>query len=213
MGGSDGSPGDPDLDRERDLHQRLLAGDPPAPAELAETYLPELLTWLRRRFPAVDPHLLETVAIDSVLGLSKAPERYDPRLGRLRTYLSMDARGDVLNALQAEQRRAAHRAPLEAVELGPRARNIPMEGTGDPAELVLRTEEAGRVAELCRDLNPRDREGMLLMADGERRTEAFAEVLGWTQLPRADQAREVKRWKDRMLKRLQRRAAQRGDDA
>jgi hypothetical protein len=43
-----------------------------------------------------------------------------------------------------------------------------------------------------------------LMADGERRSPTYAALLGLGHLPAAEQAREVKRVKDRLQKRLRR---------
>ncbi len=121
MGGSGGSPGDPDLDRERDLHRRLLAGNPAAPSVLAAAYLEPLTIRLRRRFPRVDPHLVETAAIDSVLNLAERPERYKPARSGLFAYLYMDASGDLRNALKSERRHEVRRTPLEHL-LGDRRR-------------------------------------------------------------------------------------------
>jgi hypothetical protein len=50
----------------------------------------------------------------------------------------------------------------------------------------------------------RDRRVLALIAEGERQMEAFAEVLGLDGRPLPEQRREVKRAKDRVLKRVQR---------
>ena len=54
------------------------------------------------------------------------------------------------------------------------------------------------------DLSDAETEGLMLVIEGERKTEVFARVLGWTHLAPGDQRREVKRFKDRMNKRLER---------
>jgi RNA polymerase sigma-70 factor (ECF subfamily) len=52
--------------------------------------------------------------------------------------------------------------------------------------------------------DPTDRQILALRLQGERRTEAFAELLGISHLPIGVQRREVKRAKDRIDKILRR---------
>lgn len=52
--------------------------------------------------------------------------------------------------------------------------------------------------------DPRDQQILALRLQGERRTEAFAEILGISHLPIEAQRREVKRIKDRIDKILRR---------
>jgi hypothetical protein len=52
-----------------------------------------------------------------------------------------------------------------------------------------------------------ERRVLALMLDGERSSAAYAQVLGITGLPAAEQEREVKRAKDRIKKRLEREGA------
>src|SRR5262245_31282044 len=121
----------PNRAAERALHARLLARDPVAPSELADLYLPPLAAWLLRRFPQVDPHLVEDAATDAALDTAQHPERYDPARLPLGSYLRMAARGDVLNALQKVRRRANGQTSLDAVERHGVARNVTTEGTHD----------------------------------------------------------------------------------
>jgi hypothetical protein len=53
---------------------------------------------------------------------------------------------------------------------------------------------------------------VMLMLDGERSTDACARVLGLADLPAPEQAREVKRVKDRLGKRLRRLAPKLSQD-
>lgn len=195
-----------DLPQAGALHARLLAGDPVAPSDLAEAYLPLLLRALSPRFPRVDPHLVESMAIDALLRLAREPARYDPRRGGLLAFLRMDARGDLLNALAAEKKGSKRRVPLEDVELGPRARNLGRDG--DPETAVLTGESMAELDldALCSGFDARERAVVELMIDGERRTARFAAVIGLEHLPPEQQRREVKRWKDRLQKRLRRKA-------
>jgi hypothetical protein len=188
------------------LHARLLARDPVAPSELADTYLPPLLARLLRAFPHLDPHLVQDAATDAVLDTAEHPEHYDPARLPLGSYLAMAARGDLRNALQKASRRAAHQAPLEAVELGGVARNPLTEDADDPAELVAggASADPDLLAAVRAAFQPQERAVVALMLDGERRTSVYARLLDLEHLTTANQAREVKRVKDRLGKRLRR---------
>jgi RNA polymerase sigma-70 factor, ECF subfamily len=84
-----------------------------------------------------------------------------------------------------------------AVELDPTAGNIlQQEETG-----ALQRQQEGMMQRLS---DPRDRQILALRLQGERRTEAFAEILGLSDLPIEAQRREVKRAKDRIDKILRR---------
>jgi hypothetical protein len=190
----------------RVLHTRLLAGDPTAPAELVELHLDPLVLHLRRRYSTTDDHLLQTVAIDLLLDLAERPAQFNPHRADLAAYLRMAARRDVQNALRSEARRAAHHAPVEAVELAQLAGNPSREGLMDPADMPLDepTPDDALDALLRASFNPHERPLVEAMLDGERRTATFAALLGIQDRPPAEQAQEVKRVKDRLKKRLRR---------
>jgi|DewCreStandDraft_1066081.scaffolds.fasta_scaffold13459_3 hypothetical protein len=198
---------------EQALHARLLAGDPTAPAELAETSLPRLVARLGRYYKNVDPQLLESAAIDAVLDLAMHPHRYDPARGRLASYLLMAARRDLLNALQRTQRRAAHERPLTVidpsagdVELASPARNLRASEADDPLELLIQREAADPrlMAAIREQCDEREWAVFQLLLDGEDRTAAYAQVLGIPHLSPREQAQEVKRVKERLKKRARR---------
>jgi RNA polymerase sigma factor (sigma-70 family) len=197
---------------ERALHARLLAGDLTASSELAETYLAPLVARLRRSYRNVDPELIESAAIDAVLELAEHPHRYDPARSRLRGYLYMAARRDLLNALQRIKRRAAHEQPFAAlapsgsVAFAPPARNLQASEVDDPLE-QLAQQEAGDpqlLAAIQRACSEQEWAMFQLMLEGENDTAAYAQVLGITHLSAREQAREVKRVRDRLRKRVRR---------
>ncbi len=194
---------------ERALHARLLAGDATAPADLVEQYLPFLVARLTRRFPRVDPQEVESAAVQTLFKTAQQPQRYQPDRARLDAYLYMDARGDVLNALESARRRAAREQPMGPVELIAAARNLSREGD-DPAEIVLGGERVDpSLLDLLREVfADQEWEVVRLMIDDERDTRVYARLLGLEHLPPAEQRRAVKRVKDRLDKRL-RRLAQR----
>jgi RNA polymerase sigma-70 factor (ECF subfamily) len=196
----------PSPEVERELHQRLLAGDVLASSELADAYLRPLVQRLRRYKLTSDAHLVETAAIDAVLATAQHPERYDPARASLTTYLAMAARGDLLNAIQKGQRRAAHQTDLKDVELGTAGRNVGWSGD-DPAEEAVRRVDGtpAFVATVRGAFDDQEWAVVELMLEGQRRpVREYARLLGLEHLATDEQARAVKRVKDRLEKRLRR---------
>lgn len=197
----------------RALHARLLRGEPTAPSDLATVYLQPLVDWLHRTFRREDEALLETVAIELILKVGRAPDRYDPDRSALSAYLRMAARRDVQNALQRERRRTARQISLDDVELSAPARNREWASASDPADAVIEAFDRERLLALREHFSAQDWEVVLLRIERERRTERYAAVLGLRDRPPIEQEREVKRVKDRVMKRLRRLWKKRyGDD-
>ncbi len=196
----------------RALWERLAAGDPTASSELAEAYLDPLATWLRRRYPRLDPSIPETAAEEAILTLLRNPSSYRPERQTLDAYLRISADGDLKNLLRSEDRHRKRRADLETVELSPIQGKYLWDEDADPAAIVERAEDAAeRIAsaaktrsEILRDLLPGDARVFALMQAGERRTSAYARALGIEDWPADRQRREAKRVKDRIKKRIER---------
>lgn len=195
-----------ETEREHALYARLLNNDPLASADLAERYLDALAGWLQRRNPGVgDPHLCTVAAGEAILALIKAPRSYDPARRSLEGYLRMSAQGDLLNLLRAERRHTDRRASLDAVELSSVVGKQLWDVSGDPARIVEREAEV-LVAQppTVPGLTPQEEQVLVLMQQGERKTVAYARLLGLDRLPVVEQRQEVKRVKDRLQKRLTR---------
>lgn len=188
------------------LHARLLAGDPVAPADLAEAYFDPLAAWLQRQNPRVtDPHLCTIAAGEAIIALIKSPRSYDPARRSLEGYLRMSAQGDLRNLLRTERRHGLRRASLDAVELSPVAGKYLWDVEGDPARIMEREAEVAAIpSPELPGLTPQEEQVLALMRQGERRTRAYARVLGLDQLAAPEQRRGVKRVKDRLQKRLTR---------
>ena len=184
-----------------DLYQRLLAGDPTAPAELAEAVMPSLHRMLQRKFADVDPELIADAVTDAVMALILRPDAYDPHRGGFEGYLLMSAQGDLLNSLARQRRRSQREVSVDSVEhLAPDPETQMEDSIGsgdDTGDLVPDT-----VFHLLP--GPIDRQVLQLMMDGERRTHVFARVLQVSDRPESEQRRIVKRHKDRIKKKLQR---------
>lgn len=196
----------PDEAFERNLHRRLLDGDPVAPAVLAMTYLVPVVERLRASSPGVgDDMLIQDAATDAILNYAERPTQFDPAKSKLFPYLVMAARGDLRNALAKRRRRERREVLHDRVEDLSLVRNIEQE----ESEPALATGETVSLEEVRRAVqavitNPTDWRLVELMLDGERRTGVFAKVLGIAHLADEQQRRMVKRHKDRLKRRLER---------
>jgi DNA-directed RNA polymerase specialized sigma24 family protein len=190
-------------------HQRILRGDPTAFAQLAELALPHLITFLQRQFVQIDSHLQETAVIDSLLSYQSHPERYDPQQLPLFAYLRMAARHDLLNALDSKNR---ERQRLLDIDEPAVQTQLPVESLSVTAEFELDEWLEQYTDHSRHDLldtfmaeeleEAADRDLFLLMLNGVRETEPYAEIMGVTHLPVSEQRPEVKRAKDRLKKRF-----------
>lgn len=191
-------------------HEQIVRKDnPTAFAQLAELALPHLVSFLQQEFHQVESHVCETAVIDCLLTYYAAPEKYDPTKLTLFAYLRMAARHDVLNAIDRQNRR---KRPLHSLD-EPAIQTQLISGVTaesdipDLANWIDSPNHASRQEILRRfeaDLNSSDRQLLLLMLNGVRESEPYAEVLGITAFPLDDQRREVKRAKDRLTKSLTR---------
>jgi hypothetical protein len=190
------------------IHARLCEDDPVAPSDLAIAYLDVLTHWLVTTHPRVDPHLCGQAAEDAILALIKNPHSFKSDKSPLDAYLRMSARADLRNALGRERRHSDRREQLEVVELFGLGGNPGQED--DPARIVEREvddlDARGRaiLPEIIQAFSGEEQRVFELMLAGERRTSAYARMLGLADLPELDQRIAVKRVKDRIKRRLQR---------
>ena len=185
-----------------ELHNRLLSQDPVATEEFFTTATPELERRLRARFPnlaaGVDPDIYVSAVYEALTDYFKNPGRYDPTRSGLMTYLSMASKRDLQNLLRKESRHVSGRISLESVELNRSDGN-------DVQERIAEDLDGQRiVSNLKRGMTSDERAVFTLMLEGERSTRVAAEALNIGHLAPRDQAREVKRVKDRIKKRIQR---------
>ncbi len=190
-------------------HQQILNEDSPtAFAQLSELALPHLVEFLQHEFRQVEVHLHETAAIDCLLTYYNAPEKYDPNKLTLFAYLRMAARHDLLNAIDHSNRQK--RPLLNIDEPAIQSQLIAetdLESESFYLEQWLDHGDNGKQTLLHQfeaELNTTDRQLFLLMLNGVRETEPYAEILQLTSQPLPEQRREVKRAKDRLTKRLTR---------
>lgn len=191
-------------------HQEILNEDSPtAFAQLSELALPFLISALQQEFRQIEPHLHETAAIDSLLTYHQTPQKYNPDKLSLFAYLRMSARHDLLNALDKQNRQKRPLVNIDeptiqsrlVTEDGPEDEAFALadwlgSNTGPSEQAILRDFES--------TLTQTDRQLFLLMLNGVRETEPYAEILQITDIPLAQQRHDVKRAKDRLSKSLTR---------
>ena len=189
-------------------HQRILRQDVTAFAELCEEALPHLVTFLQAGFPNHDPHLREQVAIDCLLDYQARPSQYDPQKLALWPYLRMAVRRDMLNALDKQERRGRYLHPLDDPTV---LTQLPLEDVIEEhfaldEWLQQHTNRSRKeiVMLLQAELEPSDQEMLWLMLEGVRETLPYATLMGINHLDMAQQRRQVKQAKDRILKKVQR---------
>ena len=187
------------------LHLRLLAGDATAPEECVRRWFAALIKRLSASYSdiaAADEDLVQMAAEEALLNYIDQPERFDPQRSALDTYLFFSARGDLLNLWKQEKRWRDKTYSLErneAVELSLVAGN----NTEEEAILAVATAAALPLL-LAAFPTQQDRELLLLMLAGERKTAAFVAILGLENEPEKEQRRIVYQTKDRISKRLSR---------
>jgi hypothetical protein len=192
------------------LHRRLLEGDPTASADVAVAYLEPLISWLvARRRSGVSVDMCIEAAEDAVIALVKSPASFNPERGLgLGAYLRMSAQGDLKNLLQRENRHRQNQISLEIVELSPQAGKYLAKDDDPSLPLRIHEEIQGATAEIvspARDgLSEGESQALDMLLQGERKTHAYALVLGLGHLPEIAQRAEVKRVKDKLKKRIQR---------
>ncbi|MDI3315946.1 MAG: hypothetical protein QJR12_17240 [Mycobacterium sp.] len=200
------SEADPDPAVLQHLHDALVIGRDRSSAahRMAQLLLPAL----QRRFARTelpDPH-----SVNSLIGLSIArylhdPSRWQPERGPLLAFLWQDISGDIKNERDARARLRRHEVPdSDVVEVVGADRNVNVEqkvlDDMDPFDMARSL--TARAGAHIASFDAQDRRLIELLADGVRSTSSYAEVLGIAHLPVAMQAKEVKRHKDRLKKKL-----------
>jgi DNA-directed RNA polymerase specialized sigma24 family protein len=205
----------PVLSRESELalHLRLCAFEADAPADACRLYLDLLLNYLAAKHPRVDPHTRQEAVDTALFAYLRKPSLYDPERGSLAGFLCLAAHGDLLNLLRTEGRHQRGRKSLSAVELDEDAGNLSGREP-EPATQLQRDEEAEQARAFVQGFRdgctPEEGRVFELMLAGERANATYAEALGIAGLPIDEQAKEVKRVKDRLKKRLERGGVEHG---
>lgn len=192
------------------LHERVLAGDPVATVDAYEAFMGPLVNALIRDLRCSE-HDAQEHAIDALTAYLKKPEGYDPKRGRLSSYLMNIAKKRAVDRIRSETARRrregayASRAGWLGGSIRRRDRFVAVRGSASM--------EGWEIAVQARELWPkvekavtsdRDRMALTLILSGESSTEVLAEALGLADLPPDEQRRQVKQHRDRLFKVLER---------
>jgi RNA polymerase sigma-70 factor (ECF subfamily) len=199
---------EPARDWQDKIHRRILRDDATAFAELCETALPIISGFLQSRFPGQDGHLCASTAIDCLLKYYQSPKAYDPRQISLFAYLRMAARYDLLSAIDKEQRLNQRLASLEELSGLPQKDADPDGDSQLALDDLLQRHTDWSFAQITKALETHldrtEKRCLWLMLEGVRENARYIETLGLQGLDEEGQRLEVKRAKDRLVKKLQR---------
>ncbi len=199
---------EPSRDWQDQIHRRILHNDATAFAELCESALPALVKFLQGRFSEQEGHLCESTAIDCLLKYYQTPKIYNPKQISLFAYLRMAARYDLMSAIDKDQRLQQHLIHIDELvnEL-----HAPDEQDHDSQlaldDLLQRHTDwsfAEIIQALQTHLDRAEKRCLWLMLEGVRNNAPYVEALDLAQLDETSQQVEVKRAKDRLVKKLHR---------
>lgn len=193
----------PTPDEEGELLRKLLDHRAVASTDLFRAYYEPLLDWLAALHGRTDESFRADAAVDAIASLAKRSESYMPERGKsLADYLKMSAAGDLKNLLDKERRRTAKRNPeFDVALLKDRGNEIGME-----MELQEETDrlEATVLALVKDGLSTEELAALQLYCEREKKTDAYAPVLKVDHLPHTEREAAVKRFKDKIGKRIDR---------
>jgi RNA polymerase sigma-70 factor (ECF subfamily) len=186
----------PTLAEELALHERVLRRESVASVDVFRVFMDPIVAALNRKRGRPPDDVYDSV-IDVLVSYLRNPERFIAQKGRLSTYLTQAAKKRVQDRHRsAEARRRREQEFGGAFELR----------TMSPKEaLEIHVEARLAVGRLEHSKLPeRDRALLKLVLQGERSTRVMAKAIGMDSLPEDDLKREVKRHRDRLMKRLAR---------
>lgn len=199
-----------------EVHRRLLLDEPTAPLDATELLLGPLTGRLCAQWSKLDRDACHDAATEVLVQYLQAPARYDPTRASLMSWLFLQAHRDLINDYESKQK-SFERAWLVESDL------LPDRITGESAQLdehlppteMTPRPAPSRIITAIRNALPDEMDRRLLWAiadEGSRSTDEAANILGLMHLPPAERAAEVRKNKDRIMKRLRRLDWGTGDD-
>ncbi len=188
------------------FHQRMLASDEQEVfEELASSLYHRLVYDVFQRIgnssPSFNPHMVEEAVGQALLDYNDEPERYDPERSTLRSYLGMMAHSHFRDARKKEQRYADHQVSFSLLSA--------LEMEQQLASSTEEVENAFVVKESLEQLNaaftdPIERRIVSLIVNRVRSRDPYVRVLNLQHLSEPEQRKEVKRVRERLVKRMRR---------
>jgi RNA polymerase sigma-70 factor (ECF subfamily) len=184
-----------------ELHESVVQGDENALDQLAAFLLKTLPRILRRRFPRAPAEWMIDAVEDVILDYARRPTAYDPtRRVSLERFLVPAAVRNLSNRIERERR-------LKQREEGYAVQERLFTHTVEPSigEADIAARLRGKVLAITR--TEAEARALLWMLKPAPSVARLAEILGVTDCPIEEQRREIKRFRDRIVKRLGRLAA------
>lgn len=179
-----------------DLHAKVIAGDKEALVCVVERILPMLIQMLRNTFPHSPDDWIEDATVDAILDYASHPTRFDPsRSVPLVHFLRCAARRNLQDLWRSDyRRRAREREYVAEHERLRRPEESKLEVALDMASLkrqILEAIDDGAERDAC-----------IQWLNGVSAFKSIAAILDLTHLPDDEQRIQVKRFKDRIRKRI-----------
>jgi RNA polymerase sigma factor (sigma-70 family) len=167
-------------------------------ADLFQSHAPRVIARLTRAFPGAPKEAVYDCFVQALLQISRKPQRFDPARASWPAFLFGAARRVLGKHLRAEQRRRQREQKKTdwRVTEGTSAGRSLLEALADRDEAARARAAIARTDEECRVFD--------LWLLGETDLDAFAQALGITDLPAAEQEACVRRVLARLRQRLHR---------
>ena len=183
------------------LHRLLVLGNVEATEQLTAALLSPLERDIRRAFPRVPRDVLATAAEDALLEYTMHPQMFDPTRGvPIERFLKFAACRNVMNLVQSEARRKARERAYIQEALWTRAHREREGASIDRLAAIRRILAVTNVGP--------ERAAVRRWLNGDQSSDGIAATLGLVNLNSRQRREEVKRFKDRILKRLKRSVTQ-----
>lgn len=190
-----------DLHELNSLYSRLVSGDPTASADLIECLYGPLIGHAIKKHGkfGMDRDRAADLALDVLVSLIEHPNQYDPSKGNIFGYLCMAIDGDAINRGRdlGNRKQIFSAYVVEVQEIGGNTYETSPETRIDAMGILDK-----HLNEIVSEEG--DMEVLRLILQEEREYEVYAAALQLTTRSADERAKEVKRRKDRIEKRLKR---------
>ncbi|NNB99628.1 sigma-70 family RNA polymerase sigma factor [Corallococcus exiguus] len=161
-------------------------------------YMGPLVRKLCRRLGCTDEDATDA-ALEAIFSYLRAPERHDPAKVGLDTYLLKTATIFVRNRMRSESVRSRREQQYgDIAALGTTSREEEMKVSVEAGSALNRLVSQGALSD------EKDIATLRLLLQGENSIEELAKAMGLHELPVEDKRRAVKRYRDRLMRRLAR---------
>jgi hypothetical protein len=166
---------------ERGIDERLRAGDPVAPVDLAEVCFQPLVRWLRRAFPGVDdPTFYDDAATEAILNYVERPAIFNSSRNSLSGFLRMSAAADLRNCLSRQRRVRNYKVPVDSGDDDGNTNEEPFRRFewNNEEETLLRQIDGARLAEeFVAEVPLEERAAVRLLLSGQREPDDYVAAL------------------------------------